>query len=158
VNQITYITHEAPTHFFQFFNFVEYPGGADRKFGPTLYFSLVARLNDARFEGIEHPASFMVNDIRLRDGLFLNPFRTTGVGYRAQAYFGSALARLIEEAWLLSVQPKLPRWALAEGAWKGLVFDAEKIAKAMDAPYKVWTKEGSEKTRREKASKKVGIL
>lgn len=158
VNQITCISHEAPTHFFQFFNFVEYPGGADKKHGPTLYFSLIVRLNGARFEGIEHPASFMVNDIRLRDGGFLNPFRSTGAGYRAQAYFGSALARLIEEAWLLSVQPKMPKWSLVEGAWQGLVSDVEKIAKAMDTPYKVWTKEGSEKKRREKASRKVGLV
>jgi hypothetical protein len=158
VNQITCISHEAPTHFFQFFNFVEYPGGADKKHGPTLYFSLIVRLNGARFEGIEHPASFMVNDIRLRDGGFLNPFRSTGTGYRAQAYFGSALARLIEEAWLLSVQPKMPKWSLVEGAWQGLVSDVEKIAKAMDTPYKVWTKEGSEKKRREKASRKVGLV
>ena len=56
------------------------------------------------------------------------------------------------------MSPLLPKWKLVEGAWEGLVFDMEKIAKAMDAPYKVWTKEGSEKARREKASKKVGIV
>ena len=158
MNQITYITHEEPTHLFQFFNFVEYPGGSDGAHGPTLFFSLAVRLNNARWPGGEAPAAFMLNDVRLRDGGFLNPFRKTGVGFRAQSYIGVTLARLVEAAWLETVQPRMPKWKLVEGAWEGLVFDVDKIAKAMDAPYKVWTKEGSEKARRVKAEKKVGIL
>lgn len=157
MNQITYITHEDPTHLFHFFNFVEYPGGADKLHGPTLYFSLAVRLNEA-CAGSDTPASFMLNDVRLRDGGFLNPFRKTGVGYRAQAYLGATLARLVEDAWVTSVQPRMPKWKVVEGAWEGLVFDVDKISKTMDTPYKVWTAEGSLKGRRERAQKKVGII
>lgn len=149
---VTYIQHETPEAMFTFSNFVEYPAPAIPVGAkPYLYFTLGFKCQKSGF-------GVLLNDVRLSNGVFQNPYHKTAYRSRAHAYLNPTLAKAVEDAWAAAVSPLLPKWKLVEGAWEGLVFDMEKIAKAMDAPYKVWTKEGSEKARREKASKKVGIL
>lgn len=151
--QITSVQTERDGVVYVFSNFVEYPvpPGAPTGAAPYLYFTL----------GVKHVESglgFVLLDVRLSEGRFQNPYHKTAFRSRAHGYLNAVLAQGVERAWLEAVAPLLPSWRLSEGAWEGLVFDVLKLSKSMDAPYKVWTKDASEKARREKAERKVGIV
>jgi len=151
--QVTSLQIELDGTVYVFSNFVEYPVPPGAPVGalPYLYFTL----------GVKHVASgfgFVLLDVRLSGGRFQNPYHKTAFRSRAHGYLNAVLAKGVERAWSEAVAPLMPSWRLSEGAWEGLVFDVLKLSKSMDAPYKVWTKEKSEKTRREKAEKKVGIV
>lgn len=149
---VTYLQYEDPEVVITFSNFVEYPAPKEPVGAKAyLYFTLGVK---CRHSGL----GFILNDVRLTDGGFQNPYHKTAYRSRAHGYLNPKLAEKVEDAWVQTVMPQMPRWKLYEGAWEGLSFDAVKVAATMDAPYKVWSKDVTEKTKRERAEKKVGII
>lgn len=147
---ITHLRYEDERMVATFSNFVEYPVTAAVAH-PYLYFTLGVKDVSSGF-------GFLLNDVRLVNGVFQNPYHKTAYRSRSHAYLNPTLAQAVENAWQAVVAQRMPRWSLVEGAWRGLVFDVEKISKAMEAPYKVWSAEKTEQARLKKAAQKVGIL
>lgn len=143
---ITIIECEEESHFFSFFNFVEYPSKVEEDGAPILYFSMGMKFKES---GI----GFMMNDFRLKNGVFQNPYHYTGKGCRAYGYMGEGLARLIQAVWNYFVVPQMPKWKLSPDAWKGLVFDEEKLEKAMHTPYRVYDPEKATAPKQRKGRK-----
>lgn len=143
---ITLIECEEANGFFTFFNFVEYPPTNPDDPAPMLYFSLGFKLNESGF-------GLMINDMRLKNGRFQNPYHLR----RAHAYFSEPLAKLVHAVWDYFVAPQMPKWRTHSEAWLGLVADQEKLGKAIHAPYKVFD---PSKVRERKApkTKKVNFL
>jgi hypothetical protein len=128
---VTIIEAEEENHFFSFFNFVELlPKRDSQDPSPMLYFSLGLRI---KASGL----GFMWNDLRLKKGVFQNPYHSTGRTNRSHGYMNEFFAKMTQEVWNWYVAPQLPKWRIEEEAWKGLVFDEAKMEKIIHAPYKV---------------------
>jgi hypothetical protein len=140
---VTIIECEEENHFFSFFNFIEHPGSDGGDGVPMLYFSLGFKVKES---GI----GLMLNDVRLKNGVFQNPYHSYYKSRRAYGYLNKELAVLVQNVWTYFVVPRMPKWRLQEEAWKGLLFDEEKMARAIHAPYKVFD---PSKPRVEKKSK-----